>query len=296
VTWQPGQGNVNTSSRLAIKSQPMTPNGHLRPARAIPALTQLPRPLFARAERLGAGAWTPRHRHDWVQFSYAISGVLAVHTDHGSYFAPPQWGVWIPAGVEHWVNNADQAEMRSLYVDESVAGPPAVRCRVLEVTPLTRELIKSFSGLAADYPLGNTAEARLSAVLVDQLQALNEVAFSVPLPRHAGLLRLCESFVAQPETTNSLTSWAMALNISEKTLARLFQRETGLTFRSWRQRVRLLASLSALESGSSVTQAALACGYESTSAFIAAFKALFGATPGDVFRGNSLKAGWSSCQ
>jgi len=274
----------------------MTPNGHLQPARAIPALAQLPRPLFARAERLGAGAWTPRHCHPWVQFSYAISGVLAVHTEHGSYFAPPQWGVWIPAGVEHWVNNADQAEMRSLYVDESVAGPPAALCRVVEVTPLTRELIKSFSSLAADYPLGNTPEARLSAVLVDQLQGLSEVAFSVPLPRHASLLKLCEAFIAQPDAADAMATWALALKVSEKTLARLFQRETGLTFRSWRQRVRLLASLGALEAGNSVTQAALACGYESTSAFIAAFKALFGATPGEVFRGNSLRAGWSSVQ
>lgn len=272
-------------NRLATISQPMTPNGHFAP-RPIPDLAQLPRPLFARAEQLGAGAWTPRHSHPWVQFSYAISGVLAVHTEQGSYFAPPQWGVWIPAGVEHWVNNAGEAQMRSLYVDDSVAGLPSPRCRVLEVTPLTRELIKSFSCYEHDYPLGNSAEARLSAVLVDQLQGLNEVAFSVPLPRHAGLLRLCEALIAQPDAACSLTAWALALNVSEKTLARLFQRETGLTFRTWRQRVRLLASLGTLEAGSSVTHAALACGYESTSAFIASFKALFGSTPGEVFRGN----------
>lgn len=62
---------------------------------------------------------------------------------------------------------------------------------------------------------------------------------------------------------------------------RLFQRETGLSFRGWRQRMRLLSSLQALEQGQSVTQAALGCGYESTSAFIVAFKGLFGATPGN---------------
>ncbi|MGB8975423.1 MAG: AraC family transcriptional regulator, partial [Pseudomonas capeferrum] len=50
--------------------------GHPRP---IPALDHLPRPLYARAESLGAGSWTTRHQHDWVQFSYAISGVLGVY-------------------------------------------------------------------------------------------------------------------------------------------------------------------------------------------------------------------------
>jgi len=45
-----------------------------------------------------------------------------------------------------------------------------------------------------------------------------------------------------------------------------------------------LSSLGALENGDSVTNAALACGYDSTSAFIAAFKGLFGFTPGDLFK------------
>lgn len=63
----------------------MPPNGQRGLPRAIPLLDALPRPLYARAESLGAGSWTPRHRHDWVQFSYAISGVLGVHTDEGSF-------------------------------------------------------------------------------------------------------------------------------------------------------------------------------------------------------------------
>lgn len=262
----------------------MTPNGQRPPARSIPALTALPRPVYARAEQLGVGSWTPRHSHPWVQFSYAISGVLSVHTDQGSYFAPPQWGVWIPAGVEHWVHTSTQAQMRSLYVDPNVAGPSAALCRVLEVTALTRELILAFSAFEPEYPLGDSAQARLTAVLLDQLLGLSEVAFSVPLPRHSRLLALCEALIAQPDRPQGLTEWAQALNVSEKTLARLFARETGLTFRKWRQRVRLLASLSALQEGSSVTQAALASGYDSTSAFIAAFKRLFACTPGEVFQ------------
>ncbi|MFO6383337.1 helix-turn-helix domain-containing protein, partial [Pseudomonas aeruginosa] len=55
-------------------------------------------------------------------------------------------------------------------------------------------------------------------------------------------------------------------------------------YRLWRQRQRLLASLNALEAGDSVTGAALDSGYDSTSAYIAAFKGLFGFTPGELFR------------
>ena len=122
------------------------------------------------------------------------------------------------------------------------------------------------------------------AVLLDQLASLPEVGFSLPLPRHERLLVLCNELVETPDAEANLGLWSDRLGMSEKTLMRLFQRETGLSFRSWRQRVRLLSSLRVLEEGGHVTRAALSCGYESTSAFIAAFKKMFGFIPGDLFR------------
>ena len=252
--------------------------------RHIPALEGLPRPLYARAESLRAGSWTPLHQHDWVQFSYAISGVLGVQTAEGSFFAPPQWGVWIPAGVEHEVVTSMRAEMRSLYVRTQDSAWAPQRCRVLEVTPLARELIKNFCQLPPEYPEVDSAEARLVQVLLDQLAQLPEVGFSLPLPRHPRLLALCNELIEDPSQVITLHDWASRLGTSEKTLMRMFQRETGLSFRGWRQRARLLSSLSALEEGDSVTNTALACGYDSTSAFIAAFKSLFGYTPGELFK------------
>lgn len=262
----------------------MPPNGQHGLQRAIPVIDALPRPLFARAESLGAGSWTPRHCHDWVQFSYAISGVLGVHTDEGSFFAPPQWGIWIPAGLEHEVMSSMRAEMRSLYVRREDCLWAPEQCRVLEVTPLARELIKRFCTLPVDYPEGNSPEQRLVGVLLDELASLVQVEFSLPLPRHARLLVLCNELIETPDTEVNLRVWADRLGMSEKTLMRLFQRETGLSFRGWRQRVRLLSSLKGLQEGASVTRAALCCGYESTSAFIAAFKKMFGYTPGELFR------------
>jgi AraC-like DNA-binding protein len=71
---------------------------------------------------------------------------------------------------------------------------------------------------------------------------------------------------------------------SERTLARRFVQETGLGFGQWRQRMRLLLSLDALQAGDSVTQVALAHGYDSPSAFIAAFRSAFFCTPGALLR------------
>lgn len=71
--------------------------------------------------------------------------------------------------------------------------------------------------------------------------------------------------------------------MSEKTLSRLFVQQTGLTFRAWRQRLRILVALPMLERGDRVTDVAIACGYDSMSAFIAAFRLFTGVTPGEAF-------------
>ncbi|MGB3597563.1 MAG: helix-turn-helix transcriptional regulator, partial [Pseudomonas neustonica] len=82
-----------------------------------------------------------------------------------------------------------------------------------------------------------------------------------------------------PDLPHRLGDWASQLALSEKTLTRLFQQHTGLTFRAWRQRLRLLSALPLLQQGERVTDVALACGYDSTSAFIAAFRKHLGVTP-----------------
>ena len=70
----------------------------------------------------------------------------------------------------------------------------------------------------------------------------------------------------------------------ESTVTSLFQRQTGESFGRWRQRIRLHHARAQLEAGESVTAVALNCGYASVSAFIAAFKKLFGRTPGQLAR------------
>ena len=146
-----------------------------------------------------------------MQLSYAISGVLGVHTAEGSFFAPPQRAIWIPAQLEHEVVTSTRAEMRSLYIRGDACAWAPTRCRVLEVTPLARELIKSFCELPVDYPEGDSAESRLVQVLLDQLRLLPEVAFSLPMPREPRLLRLCQALIDEPTQSLTMGDWAQRL-------------------------------------------------------------------------------------
>ena len=63
-----------------------------------------------------------------------------------------------------------------------------------------------------------------------------------------------------------------------------FINETGVTFGHWRTRLRLQHGLIWLGRGENVTTAATRSGYDQPSAFIAAFKATFGTTPGRYAR------------
>jgi len=262
----------------------MSRNGHRpeRLERAVPSLGRLSRPVYARVESLPPGSWTRLHLHDWTQLSYAVRGVLTVRTAAGTFFAPPQRAVWIPAGLEHEVSTSGRAEMRSLYLDRRVRSLPT-RCRVVDVSPLVRELIRSVCAIPVEYD-ERGPDGRLVRVLLDQLRALPEVAFSLPMPADPRLARVAEALQRAPDERRTLAGWARGAGASERTLARLFRRETGLAFGEWRRRLRLLASLSALEEGASVTAVAIDCGYESPSAFIAAFRRLFGGTPAEFVR------------
>jgi AraC-like DNA-binding protein len=61
-----------------------------------------------------------------------------------------------------------------------------------------------------------------------------------------------------------------------------------MTIEGWRQKAPLVHSAAALAAGARVSDAALDCGYQSPSAYIAAFRREFGVTPGR-FEGCSLR-------
>lgn len=250
--------------------------------RVVPSLDHLPRAVFPRAESLQGGTWTHFHSHAWSQLSYAVTGIVEVRTPGGSFVAPPQRALWIPAGIEHTVTTSVRAELHTLYLGASVAPWADSRCRVLEISPLARELIRSVAALPEDFDESGPG-GRLVTVLLDQLAVLPEVEFSLPMPADPRLRTICDALQHHPGDKRTLEELSKEAGASGRTIARLFLRQTGLTFREWRLRARLLLSLSALEAGASVTAVALDCGYDSPSAFIAAFGKRFGKTPGEFF-------------
>lgn len=80
------------------------------------------------------------HSHPWGQLVYAISGVVTVWTEQGTWVVPPHWAVWAPARVSHGLRFAGAASLRTLYLRPDVASP-VTNSTVVMVSPLLRELI-----------------------------------------------------------------------------------------------------------------------------------------------------------
>ena len=249
----------------------------------LPALDQIPRPVVGVAADFAHGSVLPSHRHRRGQLVHAASGVMTVTTRDGTWVVPPQRAVWVPPGVHHRIRMSGRVEMRTLYLaDAALRGLPE-QCRVVAVSPLLRELLLRVVAMPQPFPLGG-AEERLVAVLLDEMRTTETAPLHLPLPADPRVCRVADALLAAPEDDRGLAAWARTAAASPRTLERLFQRETGMSFGSWRRQLRLLRALERLAAGDGVTDVALALGYESPSAFIAMFRRNLGTTPGSYFR------------
>jgi AraC-like DNA-binding protein len=251
-------------------------------SRLIAEIEDVPRPIVARASEYPSGFCIPPHRHQRAQLVFASTGVMTVTTEKGFWVVPPQRAVWVPAAMEHHIRTTGQVSMRSLYIlPDRVSGLPE-DCCVVSVSPLLRELILYAVTLPRLYAPGSPAE-RIMMVILDQLRALPASPLHLPVPNDSRLQAIAQALIENPADSRTVEEWGRTVGASDRTLARLFQSETGMTFRHWRQQVRLLEALRRLATKEPVTNVALQLGYDSPSAFIAMFKRSFGMTPGRYF-------------
>ena len=223
------------------------------------------------------------HWHDDNQLAWSPEGVLVVLTEGGgggSYVLPPSRALWIPAGTVHETRASGAAVLRSVYVEPR-------RCSIdwdvptpVAVSPLLGELIHHLD----DREIGAEERARAEAVLFDLLVPLRIATIDVRSPADPRARGVADALLADPADPRTLHEWGRTVGASSRTLARAFLHDTGLSFGRWRTLVRLQASLLYLAAQMPVSVVAPLVGYRTTSAYVAAFRAHTGVTPGRYFQ------------
>jgi AraC-like DNA-binding protein len=228
------------------------------------------------------GYTIPEHFHEYDQLVYATSGVMTVHTSEGTWVVPTQRAVWIPAHVPHSINMSGAVSMRTLYFKPRLVRGLPRGCNVVNVSALLKELVLH----ACKYPALERRIKRhshLIAVIVDQLESVQAIPLQLTSPSDPRACRVARLLLADPGDQRPLQEICKFAGASKRTIERLFQQETHMTFGRWRQQLRLMEALRLIAQGHKITHAALEAGYSTPSAFISMFRRVLGTTPGRYF-------------
>jgi AraC-like DNA-binding protein/mannose-6-phosphate isomerase-like protein (cupin superfamily) len=254
-----------------------------KPARPLSlTATSLPTrnvPVLVFAERqVEATQFPPHHHGDQLQMICAARGTIHVATESALLLAPAGRAVLIPCGLTHAVHVPLGAAVRVAAIYPPALGERGKSCRVVNLSPLAQTLIETAAAYPLDQPL-SPPQSRIIRVLLDELRAAPNEPFHLPRPRDLRARAVADGLVAEPGNRVTLHEWGRRVGASRRTLARLFERETGMSFGAYRRLVQLGSAIGLLAGGASVTMVALDLGYESTSAFVYMFRRALQTTP-----------------
>ncbi|HWW04898.1 helix-turn-helix transcriptional regulator [Collimonas sp.] len=236
-------------------------------------------PVRLRARDLAAAELLRAHSHPWGQVTYAPEGVLRVSVGNSTWIVPPLRAIWIPPLVEHEIATMEKSQLRALYIDTDAAPFDGQDCIVLEVSTLLRELIAALTQTDD----GSRRESLLGQLILNELGAAKTPGIRISLPTEKRLHAICQALIETPDSSMTLAGWAEQVGASERTLARLFERDLGMTFGQWRQQIRLAHAASMIARGMPLSLVAAELGYASQSAFSAMFRKTFGQSPSTFF-------------
>jgi AraC-like DNA-binding protein len=217
------------------------------------------------------------HRHQRGQLLYTRQGCTRITLAQQLCLLPPSRAAWIPPGVSHRAVMQRSVDYRSIYlIPELCAELPEQVC-VIEVSALLRAVLEpmALADFATDWQQGKFAH--LLGLCLSEIEEAAQQPMLLPLPQDKRLAPLLQTPERLPPELQVLEQ---QIGASSRTIGRIFQRETGMSYQQWRQQWRLMRAMELLATGRSLSYCAFESGFASDSAFIAFFKAMTGSTPG----------------
>ena len=227
------------------------------------------------------GTALPMHAHDEAQLTFAASGMVQVHTDGGRWLVPPQLAVWVPPGVVHRVEPLTDAELWMVHVQPPALGrwaPPTLTSRgafALRVTPLLRPLLETAFGTE----IGAEKSELVVRLMLHELTETADAPTFLPWPSSPAGKRVAALAFDDHQNRLAFSTLASRSATSVRSASRIFPAETGLTFKAWRQRARIVFAIDRLGRGHTIAKVAADAGFASMAAFSFAFRQVTAMTP-----------------
>jgi AraC-like DNA-binding protein len=219
------------------------------------------------------------------RFIYVAQGGVWVRVGRQAYCLSKQWGIWLPPGVVclgYPVMDAVLIEVAAvegpgtdLSSEVTVLRSSASLCAMLNElqNELKSELKASEEATLVDQDIATPLAAALAAApVVPDALVINLPAYD------SRLCKVCETVLRNPNKDGQLEKAAAVLEVTVRTLGRIFRDELGTSAARWRRNVQIAAAFCALDNGTSVAEVAARLGY-GASAFSTFFRSKLGYSP-----------------
>ncbi|WP_067159176.1 helix-turn-helix transcriptional regulator [Microbacterium sp. TNHR37B] len=221
----------------------------------------------------------PPHTHPDPVLVWCQRGAVWLHLRDAVRRLAPGRGLWVPAGVAHTAHQEQGSVACFTYVSAADSGEDDDRPEPVALPRAVREMLLYLD--VAEVAPG--VRLRMQEAFLPLLRASapdhDADRGRIPLPSDERIRDVVSAVLDAPDARHSLTELARAHSLHERTIARIFQSEVGMSFGRWRTLVRMVRAEGMLDDGATVAAAAAASGYDSVSAFAAVFKAHSGRTP-----------------
>lgn len=237
---------------------------------------RFPAPVIGIASTLGDHD-SGLHQHQRGQLLYTRQGCTRITLAQQLCLLPPSRAAWIPGGVTHRAVMQQSVDYRSIYLTPELCRELPQQVCVIEVSPLLRAVLEpmAIADFATDWQQGKFVH--LLGLCLSEIRDAAQQPMLLPLPQDKRLA----SLLARPEQLPpELQVLEQQIGASSRTIGRIFQRETGMSYQQWRQQWRLMRAMELLATGRNLGYCAFDLGFASDSAFIAFFKSMIGSTPG----------------
>lgn len=228
--------------------------------------------------RLGSGDEAPHHHHPEGEFILVRRGVLNGRIEHNAWVLHAGMAAWIPSGLEHWGRASKNVDLAALYLSADQCQHFPQSAQLLLATPLMVALCERLIP-GSDRNLLPERGRRMMEMLVEEIVDAPAAGLVLPLPSDPRLKRLTDALMADPSMRLTLTEWGRQVGATERTLIRLFLRETGLRFSEWHDRLLLAEAVRGLANGLGNERLAETLGFASGDSFGHWFRRVTGCSP-----------------
>lgn len=238
---------------------------------------------------------TEIHYHEKTQLISPEMGTVYLYSENGSFCIPAGHYAYIPSHVHHkLVSRSHNLRLKTIFLDINEKNSAIPDWGTTSVFPPS-SLLDNLLDFGQQHGFSDT-NYELKEIGVLSLKKMLPYILKTPLklstrpPQSEPLLKVSEYITNSLNENITVASISSFINIPERTLFRLFKKETGMTIFQFIKLSRMQMALELLEDAElNISEIVYRVGYESPSTFSTLFKELIGTSP-QKYRQEYLKS------